>query len=229
MIKKALLVGILVLLFGVPQLKAQKVYWGLVGSLNFGELKIKNAEGVYRPTSSRTLFGIGGIISFELHKNVSLHLEPMYLRKGATILATRNDPNWDLTMTFLEIPVFLKLSLGKTIRPYVLAGSTFGFLLSSKGEFTMDGEAFKGDLKDITKSLDVGLGFGVGVSFPLGKTLVFVEGRYTLGMTDLFKAGTVVWKSGDTTIPGEGLEGNEMFTKGFQVLVGFTIPLGSRS
>jgi hypothetical protein len=227
--KKALLIGILVLLVAVPQVRAQRVYWGLVGGLNFAELKVKNAEGVYRPTSPRTLFGLGGIIGFELNKNVSLQLEPMYLQKGATILATQIDPNWDLTMTFLEIPVFLKLSLGKTVRPYVLAGPSFGFLLSSKGEFTMDGEAFNGDLKDITKSLDVGLGFGAGISFPLGKTFVFVEGRYTLGLTDLFKAGQVEWKSGGTTIPGEGLEGNEMSTKGFQVMVGFTIPLGSRS
>ena len=227
--KKALLIGVLVLLLGVSQMRAQGIYWGLIGGLNFAELKVKNAEGVYRPTSPRTLFGIGGVIGFELNKNVSLHLEPMYLQKGSTILATRNDPNWDLTMAFLEIPVFLKLSLGKTIRPYVLAGPTFGFLLSSKGEFVMDGEAFKGDLKDITKSFDVGLGFGAGLSFPLGKTFVFVEGRYTLGLSDLFKAGTVEWKSGNISVPGEGLEGNEMFTKGFQVMVGFTVPLGGKS
>jgi hypothetical protein len=227
--KKALLIGILVLLLGVSQVKAQGIYWGLIGGLNFAELKVKNADGVYRPTSPRTLFGIGGVIGFELHKNASLHLEPMYLQKGATILATQSDPNWDLTMAFLEIPVFLKLSLGSTVRPYVLAGPSFGFLLSSKGEFSMDGEAFEGDLKEVTKNFDVGLGFGAGLSFPLGKTFVFVEGRYTLGLTDLFKAGKVEWKSGSTTIPGEGLEGNEMSTKGFQVMIGFTIPLGGRS
>jgi hypothetical protein len=132
-------------------------------------------------------------------------------------------------MAFLEIPVFLKLALGTSVRPYVFAGPSFGFLLSSKGEFTVNGDVFKGDLKDITKSFDVGLGFGVGISFPFGKTSVFVEGRYTLGLTDLFNAGQVEWKSGDITVEGEGFEGSELFTKGFQIMIGFTIPLGSGS
>ena len=49
---------------------------------------------------------------------------------------------------------------------------------------------FKGDLKEVTESLDFGLGFGAGVSYPFSTAAIFVEGRYTLGLVNMQKGGT---------------------------------------
>jgi hypothetical protein len=49
--KKALLIGVLVLLIGVSPARAQKFYGGFIDGLNFAELKVKNDEGLYKPTS----------------------------------------------------------------------------------------------------------------------------------------------------------------------------------
>lgn len=68
------------------------------------------------------------------------------------------------------------------------------------------------DIKDETKSIDFGLGFGAGVSFPAGNNSLFVEGRYALGSTNLNDDP----EDSETSIK----------TRGIQVMAGVTFPLG---
>ena len=65
--------------------------------------------------------------------------------------------------------------------PYIVVGPEFGFLLSAKSK--VDDE--EKDIKDTTKSIDLGLNIGAGVSMDMGTMPVFAEVRYSLGLSDI--------------------------------------------
>lgn len=58
--------------------------------------------------------------------------------------------------------------------------------------------------------LDLGLGFGGGVSMPMGNNTIFIEARYSLGLTD---------------INDDDFDDTKIKTKGFQIFAGITFPL----
>ena len=82
-----------------------------------------------------------------------------------------------------------------------------------------DGETSTVDLKDQTKSVEFGVGFGGGVRVPMGNYQVFVEARYALGLT----------KVNDPADETDPLSEVDIKTKGIQVFAGFVIPVGASS
>lgn len=64
--------------------------------------------------------------------------------------------------------------------------------------------------------MDFGVDFGAGVSLRLNGVLLFVEGRYDLGVADVFTGGEVGGLVADDA---------DVFTRGLQAMAGITIPL----
>jgi hypothetical protein len=206
---------------------------GAVGGVNVAGIDLKYSDGTDRVTSSRTTFGMGGVLGLKLKRNVLIEVQPMYLRKGGTDMADRNNPNIDFNLSYLEVPVLVKVMFGEAIRPYVICGPTFGIRLGAEAEAELGGvlsggnlRTYTADLDDVTKSYDFGLGFGAGVSVALKMGTLFLDGRYTFGLVDLFESGLVEWKSGDEVIQGGVSEEAELGTRGFTIMVGITLPLG---
>lgn len=229
-----LLVALLGLALALPA-GAQQYYVGAVGGLNSADMDLVYATGEDQVTASRTVLGIGGIFGLRLNKNVCLELQPLYLQKGGTDKADQVNPDIEWKYSFLEVPTFAKVTFGQEIRPYVMAGPTFGFLLSAEAEGEVGGvvsgqalRTYKADLKDVTKSLDFGLGFGAGLIVPIGANIVFVDGRYTLGLVNILQGGTIKWKLGEDVIEGQVSEGAELSTRGFQIMVGAAFPIGEQ-
>jgi hypothetical protein len=198
---------------------------GIVGGLNIANADVDEADDdVDLNLDNRICFGIGGHADFNLTEKAVLRLEPMYLQKGAreeeTIPGFGNvEAEWRLT--YLEVPAFLKFDIGSgPTKPYVLVGPTIGFLLSSKYEQSMGDVSVEIDTKDVTKSFDFGIGFGGGISFPVGNKTVFAEGRYVLGLMNIVDEGTVNVGGELVEITGEAKD------KGFQLMAGITFPLG---
>lgn len=214
-------------LFMVLPTHAQQYYAGVVGGLNIAEMDL-NADGLDQEISTRYLVGIGGVFGVCLSKNVSLQLEPMYLQKGGIMEQYAPSPDLFIKSSFLEVPLFLKITFGENIRPYILAGPTVGFLLDSEVKGEISGLTFKADLKNILRRVDFGIGLGAGVSFPLGKGSVFLEGRYTFGLSNINKGGTLEFESGSIAITEVVEEHDELSTKGFQIMVGFTFPINAK-
>ncbi|NUM68263.1 outer membrane beta-barrel protein [candidate division KSB1 bacterium] len=106
--------------------------------------------------SSRTVFGLGAVVDVPLREKMTLHLEPMYLQKGAK--AEHDDYETRTEMTYLEIPVLAKYTLGNSLYH---------------------------DIKDRTTGMDFGLALGGGVSYPLGDKSLFAEARYSMGLKDI--------------------------------------------
>jgi hypothetical protein len=203
---------------------------GVVGGLNFADADVE-IENEPADVSSRTAFGIGGVVDLRLSEIFSLHFEPMYLQKGAgeSELAIQPGVEWKLKSTHLELPLLLKAEFGTTVRPYVMAGPTIGILLSSDIEADFSGLTLKGDAKDASESIDFALAFGAGISYPLGKSSLFLEGRYSLGLTNNVKGGDVEIASGPLAeVITWDKETDEIKSRGFQIMAGVTFPLGSQ-
>ncbi len=207
---------------------AQKYYVGIIGGLNNADFNLED-YGIDRDVSPRSLFGIGGVFGLSLSKYFSIQLEPMYLQKGGVV--TDNTPPLFLKSSYLELPVFLKVIpvvVNKKLHAYLLAGPTVGLLLSSEMKGESGGLAFRGDVKDIQRKIELGLALGGGISLILGKGSLFVEARYTFGLTDSNKGGTLEFRSGSIVATEEIRADDRMSNKGFQLLVGFTLPIGNR-
>ena len=188
---------------------------GIIGGLNFSDLKTATE------TKTRTLMGVGGIFEYSFNDNLSIQTEPMFVMKGGKKIGEGEDPDITAKLSFVELPIFLKYTFGKTIKPYVMTGPTVGILLSSDIETDIAGILFKGSIKDNTRNFDLGLGFGAGVEIPFSVVSVFVEGRYTLGLYNLQKGGEFKVTGGGLTLTGNLDEGDNKFkTRGIQVLIG---------
>ncbi len=215
----------------ISSVGAQKIQIGVLGGPNFADMNLKSESGEDQTTSSHTYFGIGGAADFQIGPFFDVQVEPMYLRKGGRVMASNNDTNIDIKMNFLEIHVFLKFAFGQIVQPYVKAGPTFGFLLNSTAEAEIGGPGsapvtYEADLKNVLESMDIGLGVGAGITIPFGNNTFFVDGRYTFGLTDLYKGGSLLWKSGSDSFTIDASEAAELSNKGIQVMLGIMFPIG---
>ena len=116
-----------------------------------------------------------------------------------------------LHLDYVELQLLLVVSKGGTgLRPYVMAGPTFGYLLNA--EFRGGGE--KVDVTDNFKRGDLGVSFGSGLQFPAGPASVFIEARYSLGLWGVVK---------DT------VEEPRPRNQGLLVGAGVTFPIGTQA
>ncbi len=202
-------------------------YVGLIGGVNISNITVDADDSDF---DSMNRLGLGGIVGFKLNENFTLHLEPMYLQKGAK--QNLADPGFgDAEFRFkgdiIELPVFLKLDINAgAIHPYLLAGPTVGFIMNSDLEIEGGGVEFKGDAGEIIKTLDFGLGFGGGLRIPLGRNSFFVEGRYTVGLRNINDGGVVQVSAGNISDTLD-IDPDDVKTKGFQIMAGVTFPLGN--
>ena len=217
---------VLLALFIALPAKAQ-VKLGVIGGINIANLNGEDEDRTKIDFSSRTGFGIGGVLDLPMSTNVALHVEPMYLQKGAEFDLSDQDlgtAKATVKAAYLEVPVFVKVALGSsTARPYLMAGPTIGFNLSSTFGLSAAGLNAEMDANPVIKSTDFGLGFGAGVDIPIGANTFFVEGRYALGLSDVAEAGTF-------ELMGEQLQVDNanVKTNGIQIMAGISFPLGGK-
>lgn len=189
-----------------------QVNLGVLGGMNLANVSMDPLEEGM-DLSSRTAFGFGGVLDFDLNESVALHLEPMYLQKGTK--ADMGGVDIEIKGAYFEVPVMLKYAFGTSeTKPYIMAGPTIGYNLSAKMEVSAAGYSEEEDIKDDIKSIDFGLGFGSGVNLPMGNYSIFVEARYVLGLTNI---------NDDPDDPDTDVK-----TKGIQIFVGITFPVGSK-
>ncbi|MFQ6113380.1 MAG: porin family protein [bacterium] len=191
---------------------------GFVGGLNFANFaSLKAVSADVNVFGRRTLFGLGGVLELGMGKNTALRLEPMYLQKGAKGTLEGLDFEWNLV--YFEVPAFLKLNIvSSPYNLYFLAGPTLGLILTAK--MKIFGIEF--NIVDATSSIDFGLGFGAGFSFPIGKNAIFVEGHYTHGFANIADEGKIV--TGGEELEFE--EGDMAKNTGIQIMAGVTFPFG---
>lgn len=202
--KHALLITAIWLLNAASPLYAQ---WNVGGLLNISNSTVSvDPNPSSEDYSGRFGFGIGAVLDRSLTGQYDLHLEPMYLQKGATIDDSGDEVTFKIS--YLEIPVMFRYNFQSagTTMPYAMAGPSIGYLLNAK--FESGGSEF--DAKDQIRSFDLGIGIGGGVKIPKDDLQFFAEARYVLGLAN---------------INDDASDNATVKNRGIHVLFGVTIPL----
>ena len=95
----------------------------------------------------------------------------------------------NFSMSYLEIPIILKYSLGNgTVRPYLFAGPSFGFLLSAS-ESASGQLASVSNIKSFLKSSDLSIYGGIGLMDEIERgPIISLEIGFASGVKDLFQS-----------------------------------------
>jgi hypothetical protein len=179
-----------------------------------------------------TGFTAGAAIVYNFSSMFSIQLEPTYTERGASTSTAQTDVGLileieqSIEMNYIDVPVLFKLSFeGDFIKPYLLAGGYAAFPLQdtkvkidkviANGQNVITiipNELLEQELKN--ESVDYGLNFGAGISFPLGIVDMFIEAQYNLGLTNL-----------NDEVPQEGIEQDVIKNKGLQIQTGLLFTL----
>ena len=210
--------------------QSNKFSLGIIGGLNFADMHFPNNQGPdAQEISTRLGFGIGAVLDIRLSENIFVRIEPMYLQKGGKVEEGSdpvNQPEGQINLSYIEIPLLIQYTFENRIKPYLIAGSTLGYNLTSEMEFDLTGLKFKGDLKEVTEPFDLGLTFGGGVQAPVGIGTIFLEGRYSYGLINQRKSGTVTVSSNGFEFEMDSdKEENKYTNRGFLLLAGVLFPL----
>ena len=196
---------------------------GVSGGINMASFNVEDDED---EVTSRTLWNIGAVVEYKLNKQFSIKSEPMFIKKGGILEQSIEDPDLIFDQSYLEVPIQLKFSLGEKNNVFLIAGPSIGITLSSDLEADVDGIIFKADLKELTEALDLGLGIGGGFSLNIYPGTLFIQGKYTIGLTNLAKNGTFTAKAGHLELEAALDEEESKYkSRGFQISAGFTIPI----
>ena len=173
---------ILILFFSIPAV-AQDAF-GIFGGYNITNM-IREPARLSSAHEQRPRLLFGGLVEFSLMQNFALHLEPMYVQKGAhfDFIDTAGDARRDrVDLGYLEIPILAKYRiLASKTSPYILAGPSVAWLLSAK----QGNRSSIDDIKDQRKSLDIGIGGGAGIFLTSDRLKIFIEARYNYGLTNI--------------------------------------------
>ena len=159
-----------------PSIAQDKVpEFGVKAGLNFANISWDIPEGSFE-TVSINKFGVSGILLYPLSELLDAQVELMYLQKGAKF----EELKWNFD--YLSIPVLVRFNFSsEDASTYIVSGLEIGFLLSAK----LENLGAEEDIKDVVKSIDLGLNIGAGVSMDMGTMPVFGEVRYSLGLSDI--------------------------------------------
>jgi hypothetical protein len=146
-----------------------------IGGVNVASLDVDSQD--FSASGSRMGLVIGAAVAAPVTPQFTIRPEVLYSQQGGS------DTSEGADVTFagelIEIPVLAQVNFGGNLRPFVLAGPTFGFIATARE--TSDTRP-DDDISDEVAAWDLGLMFGAGVMI---KDRVGVELRYKLGLKDV--------------------------------------------
>lgn len=150
---------------------AAHAQFGMKGGVAFSTIDVSNGTVDF---SNQTGF-VGGV-SFGLSLGGTLGLQPelLYVEKGG------ESGNAEVSLSYLEIPVLLKLSAATgQIQPFLVGGPYVNFKLSDGCSVTQASQCL-----EEPKNSDFGLAFGAGLRMG-GTTGLTLELRWDRGLTNI--------------------------------------------
>lgn len=165
--------------FATHHVQAQNI--GLKSGVNIANFYDSDFD-----SDNRIAFNIG------LYGNVDLKLTPFsiqpelyYSQKGSVSTWQTGDILTDGTfrLDYIEVPLLLKFtnSLTSFTNLNVMAGPSFAYLLRSTYS--------SNDIKDSTRSTDIGLVGSIGLDFPVASQRFSLEARYNRGFSNVYESG----------------------------------------
>ncbi len=181
--KKILVIAVaLSLLLGASNLFAQTPGVGLTGKgLKVGLNLAKFTGSDVSDQKMKTGVAFGGFITYSFTDLFAIQPELLYTMKGSKVDEVGGG-SVSSKLDYLEIPVLFRVQLvgGGNFKPNFYAGPGIGILLSAK-----EGDL---DVKDQTKSTDIGIIGGVGADYLMGTGKITFDIRYEAGLTKFVDA-----------------------------------------
>jgi hypothetical protein len=150
---------------------AQHVNVGIKAGANF--YNVNNDNGAEYDT--KTGFHAGLLGHIHLAPQLALQPEVVYSTQGAKW--TTSNVKTKLNLDYINVPVLLQYMFDNGFR--LQAGPQVGFLVKGKADIN----GVETDVKDDLKSVDFGIGAGVGYVHPPSGFGVYV--RYNLGLSNI--------------------------------------------
>lgn len=150
--KKIILTVAAVFAFGFAN--AQDMKFGVKGGY------INSNFGGDADTDAKSSFYFGGLVDFTISEKFHIQPELLYSMEGAD--------NDETDLNFVRIPVMAKYYVAEGFN--IQAGPQFGFVAGG------------GEIKELTKSFDYGLGLGAGYELTSG---LFFDARYNFGLANI--------------------------------------------
>ncbi len=172
---------------------------GVKGGLNISWLKFDErsrddmkALNIDRKALYGYHFGI--VLDRQIVSPIGVRLEVLYSQKGfKTFLKTSTEEEEvKTTLTYVEIPLLAKLKFGVI---YFTAGPYLGYTASGDVATTntiiasgvSTTEHVKKDFENDMKRFDFGLNGGIGVQLGTTGIKLFIETKFSIGLTNLYK------------------------------------------
>jgi outer membrane protein with beta-barrel domain len=154
--------------------------WAQVGGGIKVGVNLATLSGFNDPsTAERVGITAGGFLTVGLAPMIAFEPEVLFSMQGSKLHFGASGVSSDVTakLDYVQVPLLLRLgNSGKAAASlYAVAGPTFGILVRNQG------------VADQLKNTDVGVVVGAGVTL----SRLLLEGRYTAGLTDFNKGGTV--------------------------------------
>jgi hypothetical protein len=170
--------------FSVPSL-AQGLGLGVKGGVNIATERFQGDDG--SPSVDPRIGGVAGVFAtLRLLSWLDLQSEGLYSMKGARLdLEGVQSSAW---LDYLEVPILARVSRqgGGARRYFVAAGPSVGVRLRARSRTRFANSTEYVDIGDELERLDFGVAASGGVE--LGS--IVLDGRYTLGLTDIDKDKT---------------------------------------
>ncbi len=173
------------------QSDSKAIQLGVKGGVNFSTITSDDFDDL----KSRTSFNVGLLAEIPITERLSIQPEVMYSGQGFDVReidqdnAFDTDDNIEYQLDYIQVPVLVKVYLVKGLS--VEAGPQFGFKIHEELDFEPNSDG--GDIEinqddSYVKDFDTSLALGAAYKFDNG---FFVNGRYTFGLTDIFKDDTL--------------------------------------
>lgn len=166
----------LVAILMAQTVSAQHVNLGIKGGLNFYNIHSDNSSE-YDP---KTGFHLGLLGHVHLDRNFAVQPELVYSKQGAEYSIA--GVNTRLKLNYINVPIMLQYMFNNGFR--LEAGPQVGFLIKAESETNKT----ETNIKDDIKTVEFGLGFGIGyIHTPTG---FGVDARYNLGLSKINENGS---------------------------------------
>ena len=161
------------------------------------------AAGTSIDQYKKSKLGILGGIGYQSGSRFGFEINFLYVQKGVrfegsdsgSAVGTGGSFDVKVKVTEVSLPVLVKIRFKEGSTPFVIAGGEIAYILSSKADYWAKDDAtdeiYSGteDLNeyDNMNKIDYGLVFGAGFELVSGPVPLSIEGRYHMGMANLFK------------------------------------------
>lgn len=160
---------------------AQDLKFGVKAGLNLSTVVGDDVED----TDMTAGLYFGGFLNVPLSDRLSFQPELLYSRQG-----WKSDWKFEgdsfkntLKLSYLNIPMLLKMSLGASDKIHVYAGPQLGFLLDAELDYEGNGGSGTGDYEDYMNDIDFSI--ILGLSFNVSDNMS-LDVRYNRGLSNIY-------------------------------------------